>query len=72
MREMDLILGRFVEACLPSLPDDQLDDLEFVLEWPDPDLFAWIAGLRKAPSQADTPMLKRIAAFHRGGSERNI
>lgn len=67
---MDLILGRFVDSCVADLRDEQLSDLEALLEWPDADLFGWIMGQVEVPPDADSPMLKRIVAFHFGRDER--
>ena len=39
-REMDLILGRFADAEIGNLSDDELTQLETLLEVPDPDLYA--------------------------------
>ena len=37
MREMDLIMGRFADACIADLTDAELDEYERLLEVPDPD-----------------------------------
>lgn len=66
-REMDLILGRFVDSCIGDLAEAELADLEILFNWPDPDLFAWIMGQADVPQEADTPLLERIVAFHGGG-----
>ena len=63
-REMDLILGRFVDSCIGELDGEQLAALGILFDWPDPDLFAWIMGQADVPPVADTPILKRIVAFH--------
>ena len=39
-REMDLILGRFADAEIATLGDDELAQLEYLIELPDPDLYA--------------------------------
>ena len=43
-REMDLILGRFADAEIASLSDDELAQLERLIEVPDPDLYAALTG----------------------------
>src|ERR1700731_4291988 len=45
-REMDLILGRFADAEIASLRDDELTQLEGLIEVPDPDLYAAGTGNR--------------------------
>jgi antitoxin CptB len=43
-REMDLILGRFADAEIAKLADDELRQLEHLIELPDPDLYAVLTG----------------------------
>ena len=43
-REMDLILGRFADAEIANLADDELAQLEHLIEVPDPDLYAALTG----------------------------
>jgi antitoxin CptB len=66
-REMDLVLGRFADAELAALTADELDQLETLMEAPDPELFAWIVGRSAAPENFDTPVFRRLAEFNRGG-----
>jgi antitoxin CptB len=43
-REMDLILGRFADAEIATLGNDELAELERLIELPDPDLYAALTG----------------------------
>jgi antitoxin CptB len=43
-REMDLILGGFADAEIATLGDAELEQLERLIELPDPDLYAAISG----------------------------
>src|SRR5215216_352783 len=43
-REMDLILGRFADAEIENLSDDELAQFEFLMVVPDPDLYAALIG----------------------------
>ena len=61
---MDLIMGRFADAWIERLNDAELDAYEQLTELPDPDLYAWISGERAAPAEYDTPVLRRLCAFH--------
>jgi antitoxin CptB len=62
-REMDLILGRFADAEIATLSDDDLTELEVLLEVPDPDLYAAVTGHRElAPAEAGR-LFERIKAF---------
>src|SRR6476661_6612002 len=51
-REMDLILGRFADAEIVNLSEDEMSQLERLIEVPDPDLYAAIPGDRPAPEEA--------------------
>ncbi|MBX3533898.1 MAG: succinate dehydrogenase assembly factor 2 [Xanthobacteraceae bacterium] len=66
-REMDLVLGRFVDAHAASLTDAEIDVLEALMEVPDPELYLWIAETADVPSNYDSPLFRKIVAFHRGG-----
>ena len=62
-REMDLILGRFADAEIASLRGDELDQLEHLIEVPDPDLYAALAGDVALPPQYANALFDRIKAF---------
>jgi antitoxin CptB len=64
MREMDLVFGRFADAEIASLGSSELDDYERLLEAPDRDVFNWLTSEAETPSSYDTPVLRRIRAFH--------
>ena len=64
MREMDLILGRFADAQIASLTESELGDYERLLEAPDRDVFSWLTGEAETPSSYDTPVFRKICAFH--------
>lgn len=67
-REMDLVLGRFVDASIGVLTDAELSALELLMEAPDPDLYAWVAGSADVPKNYDTAVFRRIVAFHARGT----
>ncbi len=62
-REMDLILGRFADAEIGSLSDDELAQLEHLIEVPDHDLYAAVSGSVALPSQYATGLFDRIKSF---------
>lgn len=70
IREMDLILGRFADACVGALSDAELDDYERLLEVPDPDVLGWVTGEHATPAQYDTPLFQRLRDFHRNARDR--
>jgi antitoxin CptB len=65
MREMDLIMGRFADACVDAMGPAELDDYERLMEVPDPDLFGCILAEDSPPADLDSPMLRRLREFHR-------
>jgi antitoxin CptB len=62
-REMDMLLGPFADAALPTLDAATLDAFEALLEVGDNELYAWISGARPEEA-AHAPILARIRAFH--------
>ncbi|PIE07591.1 MAG: succinate dehydrogenase assembly factor 2 [Rhodobacterales bacterium] len=67
-REMDLILGRYADACLAGLTGAALDDYESLLEENDHDLYLWVSG-RAVPPDRYAALVARIAS-HTGKSAR--
>ncbi|MDE1935342.1 succinate dehydrogenase assembly factor 2 [Bradyrhizobium sp.] len=65
-REMDLILGRFADATIASLSDDELAQFEHLIEVPDPDLYAALSGDIALDPQYTGPLFDRIKAFRPG------
>jgi antitoxin CptB len=62
-REMDLILGRFADAEIASLGDDELAQLERLTELPDPDLYAALIGDKPLPPEFANGLFDRIKSF---------
>lgn len=60
---MDLILGRFADAAIADLSDDELGTLERLLDVPDPDLYAALTGETAVPAEYASPLFDRIKAF---------
>ena len=44
MKELDVLLERFVRRALDGLDDGDLEALEHLLEQPDPDILEWIVS----------------------------
>ena len=61
-REMDLILGRFADAMIASLSDDELGRLERLIEVPDPDLYAALTGDKPLAPEYAGALFDRIQA----------
>ncbi len=66
-REMDLILGRFADAEIAGLGDDELAQLERLIEVPDPDLYAALAGDGQLPLEHASGLFERIKSFRATG-----
>ena len=62
-REMDLILGRFADAEIVAMRDDELAELERLIEVPDPDLYAALIGDTPLDPEYATALFERIKAF---------
>jgi antitoxin CptB len=70
VREMDLIVGRFADACIDKLDATELDQFEHLIEVPNAELYAWIVGNEAVPTQHDTPVLRQLMAFHDRARQR--
>ena len=49
IREMDLIMGRFADAEIGTLSEEDLSEFERLIEVPDADLYRWISGEAEVP-----------------------
>lgn len=65
IREMDLIMGRFADAEIGTLSEEELSEFEALIEVPDRDLFRWLTGEIETPANYDGPVWQRLRAFHR-------
>jgi antitoxin CptB len=64
MREVDLLLGRFADATIDDLDEDELAGFEALMGLPDPDVLGWVMGGVAVPPEVDSPILRKILAFH--------
>lgn len=64
MREMDLIMGRFADAEIATLSEEDLAEFERLIEVLDRDLLSWITGEAATPENYDTPLFRRLKSFH--------
>ena len=63
---MDLILGRFADANIAELNDQEVAELENLIDIPDPDLYAAITGDKPLAPASVGPLFDRIKAFRPG------
>jgi len=66
-RETDLIMGPFADAWIGELSDIEIADFERLSDVPDPEIYAWVTGEIAVPAQHDTPLFRRLRAFHSNG-----
>ena len=64
IREMDLIMGRFADAEIAAMREDDLAAFERLIEVPDRDLYLWLTGEAETPPNYDTPVFRRLKSFH--------
>ena len=60
VREMDLIMGRFADAHLPTMNEEELAEFERLLDVPDTQALGWIVGGERLPREFDTPLFARL------------
>ena len=71
MRETDLIMGRFADAAVAELTEDEVGEFERLLEVPDRDMLAWVTGELDVPPDFDTALFRKLRDFHvHGGGGR--
>lgn len=63
-KEMDLVLGGFVDAEIEQLTDPQLDELEQLMTASDPEGYKWLSGTKPVPAEWESPLVYRIRRFH--------
>lgn len=68
LREVDLLLGRFADARLDDLNDDQMTEFENLLDIPDREVLAWAIGEEPIPDVHNTELMQSIIAFYGGWS----
>jgi antitoxin CptB len=59
-RENDVLVGGFVAARLRDFSGAEIDELEAIMELPDPALADWLTGRRPIPAEHDTAMLRAM------------
>jgi antitoxin CptB len=65
-KEMDLVMGRFADAEIHTMSEDDLTQFERLLEVPDRDLFAWVTGKEAAPANYASAVFRRLKGMHDG------
>ncbi len=63
-REMDILLGGFVELEVHTFSDTEMDDLEKLMQAQDWDIYKWITGTLPVPENYSTPLFHRWVSYH--------
>jgi len=66
MQEMDWVMGRFADATLADLTDEEVAEFERLSDLPDVDLYRWILGKDAVPPEHDGALLRKMRDFHAG------
>ncbi|WP_455480050.1 FAD assembly factor SdhE [Bartonella sp. B23] len=64
IREMDLILGRYVDAHIVGMSDKTVSQLEYIMSFDDRDLLTWITEEVSLPSEIDGSLFRDIINYH--------
>ena len=62
-KENDILLGQFARAHIAEFGAAELDQYERLLAASDNEIFDWVTGQAEVPSEADSPVLRRLKAF---------
>ncbi len=60
MKELDVVLGRYLRERWPDADGSERAQFERILELPDPQLAAYLLGRESVPDQALGEMLERL------------
>ncbi|WP_336288505.1 MULTISPECIES: FAD assembly factor SdhE [unclassified Bartonella] len=64
IREMDLILGQYVDAHIAGMNDETVSELEYIMSFNDRDLLTWIIGETSPPSEIDGSLFHDIVNYY--------
>ncbi len=62
-KEMDLLIGGFVERHIADLGEAQLDRFEALLELPEPLIARWVTGQEAPPPEYDDDVMRLLQNF---------
>jgi len=65
IKEADLVVGRFVDAHIADLTDEQLGRLEALLEEPDYDILGWATGILPIPARVNHDVMRMMTDYER-------
>lgn len=68
-KEMDFVMGRFADAHIAEISEDELIDFERLLDVSDQELFSWIVGSIPVDPIHDRPVWRRMRDFTRANGD---
>lgn len=63
-REVDLLLGKFADAHIPSMDAEALVHYDRFLKNSDPDIYNWITGQEPVPPAEDNAVVQQLVGFY--------
>ena len=63
IREMDLLMGGFAKARLPTMTESELSAFEDIIEMPDLELLSWVTGEAPVPATLSNVLLPELLKF---------
>jgi antitoxin CptB len=63
IKEMDLLMGGFARARLPTMIESELRAFEEIIELPDQELLSWVTGEAPVPSNLNNVLLPELLKF---------
>lgn len=63
IREMDLVLGQYVDAHVVEMDDETLTKMEFIMSFEDRDLLTWVTGEVPTPPDVNIPLFQDILDY---------
>lgn len=67
-REIDLLLGNFADAHVPSFDADALAAYDRFLQNSDPDIYNWVSGAEPVLPSEDGLVMQALRAFYKSGN----
>ncbi|MET3560049.1 antitoxin CptB [Bartonella japonica] len=64
IREMDIILGQYIDAHIVMMSDKMISEFEYIMSFDDRDLLTWITGEIAPPFEIDGPLFRDIVNYH--------
>ncbi|ATO57374.1 succinate dehydrogenase assembly factor 2 [Bartonella sp. 1-1C] len=63
IREIDLILGQYVDAHIAKMSDQTVSELEYIMSFEDRDLLGWITREVSIPAEVDSALFRDIINY---------